>query len=97
MFPPRSLRRWAPVLAAAGALLLSAAPGAAAARGPHLSYTGAGPGARIEVNGPVAFDVAGMRAGTDEVTVTSPALVEPRAPGSRRHSRRLVVGRPSQR
>ncbi|MFF2806384.1 hypothetical protein ACFVT2_04220 [Streptomyces sp. NPDC058000] len=29
------------------------------------------------MNGPVAFGIAGMPAGTDEVTVTSPALVEP--------------------
>ncbi|WP_239010134.1 hypothetical protein [Streptomyces sp. 769] len=77
MFSPPSLRQWVPVLAAAGALVLSAAPGAAAAGGPHLLYAGAVPGARIEVNGPVAFDIVGMPAGTDEVTVTSPALVEP--------------------
>ncbi|QRX90196.1 hypothetical protein [Streptomyces noursei] len=77
MFSPPSLRRWAPLLAAVGALVLSAAPGAAAAGDPHLSYAGAVPGARVEVNGPVVFGIAGMPAGTDEVTVTSPALVEP--------------------
>ncbi|MGV4928191.1 hypothetical protein K2224_38075 (plasmid) [Streptomyces sp. BHT-5-2] len=77
MVPPPSLRRWALGLAVAGALVLSAAPGAAAASGPHLSYTGGAPGVRVEVNGPVEFEVAGMPAGTDEVTVTSPALIEP--------------------
>ncbi|MEV5510203.1 hypothetical protein [Streptomyces orinoci] len=47
----------------------------ASSSAPHLTYFGPMP--RIEVGGKVWFTLDGAPAGTDEVTVSSPALVKP--------------------